>query len=29
MKDFSKYFEHELLRADATEADAIRLFEEA
>ena len=29
MKDFTKYLEHELLRADATEADAIRLFEEA
>lgn len=29
MKPFNKYFEHELLRADATEADAIRLFEEA
>ena len=29
MKPFNKYFEHELLRADATEADAVKLFEEA
>lgn len=29
MKPFNKYFEHELLRADATEEDAIKLFEEA
>lgn len=29
MKPFNKYFEHELLRADATEEDAIQLFEEA
>lgn len=29
MKPFNKYFESELLRADATEADAINLFTEA
>ena len=29
MKPFNKYFEHELLRADATEADALELFNEA
>ncbi len=29
MKPFNKYFEYELLRADATEADALNLFTEA
>lgn len=29
MKPFNKYFESELLRADATEADALNLFTEA